>query len=140
MEYYLRTRASAGHVHLKSCYINPGSPSKTFAWLGEGQRTKQFFFEVRVKTYKFIGHIFLTAMWADGASLRNEIAMNMTDFGNENNFDKFEFESGKWKVDKFEEDIKEVDQMVSDRLNCTESVLLSPYFQGEAKRLRDQAR
>jgi len=82
-------------------------------------------------------------MWADGSSLRNEIAKNMTDFGNannlldENNFDKFEFESGKFEVAKFK-GIEEVDQMDGNRLNCTESVLLSPYFRSEAKKLRDQ--
>ena len=85
---------------------------------------------------------FSTAMWADG-SLRNESAIDLTDYGNTNNllngnnFDKFEFESGKLEVAKFEG--IEVNQMV-DRLNCTESVLLSPYFRSEAKRLRDQAR
>ena len=72
-------------------------------------------------------------MWADG-SLRNGSAIDLTDYGSANNlfhdinFDKFEFESG------------EIGQMVDDRLNCTESVLLSPYFRSEAKKLRDQAR
>ena len=74
-------------------------------------------------------------MWADG-SLRNEsridVALNYGDNGlNKNNFSsKFEFDSGG--------ELK--DQMFGNRLNCTESVLLSPYFQSEAKKLRDQAR
>lgn len=82
-------------------------------------------------------------MWADG-SLRNGSAIDLTDYGSANNllndinFDKFEFESGELEVVKFEG--REIDQMVDDRLNCTESVLLSPYFRSEAKKLRDQAR
>ena len=69
-------------------------------------------------------------MWADG-SLRNESRIDVALNGlNQNNFSKFEFDSGG--------ELK--DQMFGNRLNCTESVLLNPNFQSEAKKLRDQAR
>ena len=71
-------------------------------------------------------------MWADG-SLRNESKIDVDlNYGLNNalNKNKFEFDSGG--------ELK--DQMFGNRLNCTESVLLSPYFQSEAKKLRDQAR
>ena len=75
-------------------------------------------------------------MWADASLWNDNHGLS------KNNFSKFEFESrGKLETDSFE------DQTVvgawsfgQNRLNCTESVLISPYFRSEAKKLRDQAR
>ena len=77
-------------------------------------------------------------MWADD-SLRIE-SLNKTNVGN------FEFEKGvNLEAPSFEP--RDFGQMVvgsssfdQNRLNCTESVLISPYFRSEAKKLRDQAR
>ena len=75
-------------------------------------------------------------MWADD-SLRIE-SLNKT------NVDNFEFGSG---VNLEAPSFRDFGQMVvgsssfdQNRLNCTESVLISPYFRSEAKKLRDQAR
>ena len=84
-------------------------------------------------------------MWADGSLSKIGADINYGDSGlNKNNFSKFDFDSrGELEVPSFEG--QDFDQMVGNfrvgnRFNCTESVLLSPSFQSEAKKLRDQAR
>ena len=77
-------------------------------------------------------------MWADASLWNDNHGLS------KNNFSKFEFESGgKLETDSFEDFDQAVVGALSfgqNRLNCTESVLISPYFRSEAKKLRDQAR
>ena len=77
-------------------------------------------------------------MWADASLWNDNHGLS------KNNFSKFEFESGgKLETDSFEDFDQTVVGALSfgqNRLNCTESVLISPYFRSEAKKLRDQAR
>ena len=68
-------------------------------------------------------------MWADGSLWNDNHGLS------KNNFSKFEFESG----GKLETVVGAL-SFGQNRLNCTESVLISPYFRSEAKKLRDQAR
>jgi len=75
-------------------------------------------------------------MWADASLWNDNHGLS------KNNFSKFEFESGgKLETDSFEGFDQTVVGALSfgqNRLNCTESVLISPYFRSEAKKLRDQ--
>ena len=68
-------------------------------------------------------------MWADASLWNDNHGLS------KNNFSKFEFESG----GKLETVVGAL-SFGQNRLNCTESVLISPYFRSEAKKLRDQAR
>ena len=78
-------------------------------------------------------------MWDN---LRNNlINTSISDYGkggtSENNFGKYDFELE--AVPNIE--VSDFVQMLEEenRLNCTQSILLTPYFRKEAKKIRDQA-
>ena len=78
-------------------------------------------------------------MWRD---LENNVSnTSATDYGksgtSENNFEKYDFALK--AVPNIE--VSDFVQMLEEenRLNCTQSILLTPYFRKEAKKIRDQA-
>ena len=79
-------------------------------------------------------------MWDN---LRNNLTnISISDYGNsgasENNFGRYDFELE--AVPDIE--VSDFVQMLEEenRLNCTQSTLLTPYFRKEAKKIRDQAK
>ena len=79
-------------------------------------------------------------MWRD---LENNVSnTSTTEYGrsgtSENNFGKYDFELE--AVPNIE--VSDFVQMLEEenRLNCTQSILLTPYFRKEAKKIRDQAK
>ena len=78
-------------------------------------------------------------MWRD---LENNVSNTSTaDYGrsgtSENNFGKYDFELKAIPNTKHSDFFQMLEE--EDRLNCTQSILLSPYFRKEAKKIRDQA-
>ena len=75
-------------------------------------------------------------MWRD---LENNVSNTSTaDYEiSENNFGKYDFELE--AVPNIE--VSDFVQMLEEenRMNCTQSILLTPYFRKEAKKIRDQA-
>ena len=79
-------------------------------------------------------------MWRD---LENNVSnTSTTEYGrsgtSENNFGKYDFELE--AVPNIE--VSDFVQMLEEenRMNCTQSTLLTPYFRKEAKKIRDQAK
>ena len=79
-------------------------------------------------------------MWRD---LENNVSnTSTTEYGrsgtSENNFGKYDFELE--AVPNIE--VSDFVQMLEEenRMNCTQSILLTPYFRKEAKKIRDQAK
>ena len=78
-------------------------------------------------------------MWRD---LENNVSNKSTaDYGrsgtSENNFGKYDFELKAIPNTKDSDFVQMLEE--EDRLNCTQSILLTPYFRKEAKKIRDQA-
>ena len=79
-------------------------------------------------------------MWRD---LENNMSnTSTTDYGksgtSENNFGKYDFELEAIPNTKDSDFVQMLEE--ENRLNCTQSILLTPYFRKEAKKIRDQAK